>query len=97
MRFHLPAKLITIIKNIEIKVENETNRHLIKEYYVYLTSIDTSDNYQNGLIKVLIRFAEHLGKSTTFYQVQDREKIIQFLDLKRKKDPEDPDILEFCE
>ena len=87
----MPAKLITTIKNIEIKVENETNRQLIKEFYEYLTSIDTSENYQNGLIKVLIRFAEHLGKSTTFYQVQDKEKIIQFLDLKRKKDTEDPD------
>jgi integrase/recombinase XerD len=87
----LPAKLITTIKNIGIKVENETNRQLLKEFYEYLTRIDTSENYQNGLIKVLIRFAEHLGKSTTFYQVQDKEKIIQFLDLKRKKDLEDPD------
>ncbi|WP_458747413.1 hypothetical protein [Candidatus Nitrosocosmicus sp. T] len=67
----MPAKLITTIKNIEIKVENETNRQLIKEFYKYLTSINTSDNYQNGSIKVLIRFAEYLGKSRTFYQVQD--------------------------
>jgi integrase/recombinase XerD len=55
----LPAKLITTIKNIEIRVENETNRQLIKEFHEYLTSIDTSKNYQNGLIKV-IRFAQHL-------------------------------------
>ena len=27
----MPAKLITTIRNIEIKVENETNRHLIKD------------------------------------------------------------------
>ena len=51
----MPAKLITTIKNIEVKVENETNRLLIKEFYEYLTSIDTSENYRNGLIKVLIR------------------------------------------
>ena len=87
----MPAKLIITIRNIEIKLENETNRQLIKEFYEYLTSIDISENYQNGLIKVLIRYAEHLGKNTTFYQVQDREKIILFLDLKRKKDTEDPD------
>ena len=87
----MPAKLITTIKNIEIKVENETNRQLINEFYEYLTSIDTSENYRNGLIKVLIRFAVHLGKSTTFYQVQNKEKIFQFLDLKRKDDIEDPD------
>jgi len=87
----LPAKLTTTIKNIEIKVENETNRHLISEFYAYLTSIDTSENYQNGLIKVLIRFAEHLGGNTTFFEVQDKEKILQFLDLRKKQDIEDPD------
>ena len=33
----MPAKLGTTIKNIEIKVENETNRRLIREFYEYLT------------------------------------------------------------
>ena len=54
----MPAKLDTTIKNIEIKVENETNRQLKKEFHEYLTNINTSKNYQNGLIKV-IRFAQH--------------------------------------
>ena len=72
----MPAKLDTTIKNIDIKVENETNRQLIREFYEYLTSIDTSDNYQNGLIKVLIRFAEYLGKNTTFYQLKDKKNTI---------------------
>ncbi|MDN5845168.1 MAG: hypothetical protein L0H53_02710 [Candidatus Nitrosocosmicus sp.] len=87
----MPAKLVTTIKNIEIKVENEVNRQLIREFYEYLTSIDTSENYQNGLIKVLIRFAEHIGENTTFYQVQDKEKILEFLNLKKKNEIEDPD------
>jgi integrase/recombinase XerD len=87
----LPAKLTTTIKNIEIKVENKTNSQLIKEFYDYLTSIDTSENYQNGLVKVIIRFAEHLGPNVTFYQIQDKEQILLFLDLKRKNENEDPD------
>ena len=54
----MPAKLTTTIRNIEIRVEKEANRQLIKGFHEYLTSIDTSKNYQNGLIKV-IRFAQH--------------------------------------
>ena len=48
----LPAKLITTVKNIEIKVRNQTNRQIINDFYKYLQSIDTSENYQNGLLKV---------------------------------------------
>ncbi|MGN6346728.1 MAG: hypothetical protein ACTHME_03400, partial [Candidatus Nitrosocosmicus sp.] len=88
---HLPAKLTTTIANIDSKVNNEVNRDLIKEFYNYLKNIDTSDNYQNGLLKVIIRYAEHLGQETTFYQIQDKEQIIKYLDLKRKMIEEDPD------
>jgi len=48
----LPAKLTTTIRNIDIKVTNQTNRHLIREFHEYLQNIDTSENYQNGLLKV---------------------------------------------
>jgi hypothetical protein len=87
----LPAKLTTTIRNIDIKVTNQTNRQIIREFYEYLQSIDTSENYQNGLLKVLIRYAEHLGNHTTFYQIQEKEQILDFLDLKRKIDKDDPD------
>jgi len=43
------------------------------------------------LIKVLVRLAEYIGESITFYQVQNKEKILQFLDLKRKNETEDAD------
>jgi integrase/recombinase XerD len=87
----MPAKLATTIKNIEKKVHNNTNRGLIAEFYNYLTSIDTSESYQNGLLKVIIRFAEYLGPNVTFYQIQNKEQILKFLDLKKKIEPEDPD------
>jgi len=48
----LPIKLTTSIRNIEIKVTNQTNRQIIKDFYKYLQNIDTSENYQNGLLKV---------------------------------------------
>jgi hypothetical protein len=87
----LPAKLTTTVKNIEIKVTNQANRQIIREFYEYLQNIDTSENYQNGLLKVLIRYAEYIGMNTTFYQIQEKQQILEFLDLKRKSDKDDPD------
>jgi len=87
----LPAKLTTTVNNIDTKVKNQVNRKLIKEFYIYLKSLDTSENYQNGLLKVLIRYTEYIGPSTTFYQIQDKEQIIKYLDLKRKPVEEDFD------
>ena len=87
----MPAKLTTTVNNIEIKVANITNRNLITEFYNYLTNIDTSENYQNGLLKVIIRYAEHLGPNVTFNQIKDKEQILEFLDLKKKMEGEDPD------
>ena len=87
----MPARLSTTVSNIDTKVKNQVNRELIKEFYIYLKNLDTSDNYQNGLLKVIIRYAEYLGPDTTFYQIQDKEQIIKYLDSKRKTIEEDPD------
>jgi integrase/recombinase XerD len=86
----MPAKLTTTINNIN-KVHNDINRDLIAEFYKYLTSIDTSESYQNGPLKVIIRFAEYLGQTFTFYQIQNKEQILKFLDLKKKIENENPD------
>ncbi|WP_458746030.1 hypothetical protein [Candidatus Nitrosocosmicus sp. T] len=87
----MPAKLTTTFKNIEIKVINQTNSQIIYDFYEYLQNIDTSENYQNGLLKVLIRYAEYIGENTTFYQIQEKGQILGFLDSKRKTDKDDPD------
>jgi hypothetical protein len=72
-------------------VTNHANKKIIKDFYRYLQNIDTSENYQNGLLKVLIRYAEHIGENTTFYQIKDKGQILNFLDSKRKIDKDDPD------
>ena len=87
----MPTKLSTTISNIDTKVKNQVNRELIKEFYIYLKNLDTSDNYQNGLLKVIIRYAEYLAPDTTFYQIKNKEQIIKYLDLKRKPVEEDFD------
>ena len=87
----MPAKLTTTVSNMDTKVKNQVNRDLIKEFYIYLKNLDTSDNYQNGLLKVIIRYAEYLGPNTIFYQIQDKEQIIKYLESKRKTVEEDQD------
>ena len=87
----MPAKLSTTVGNIDTKVKNQVNRELIKEFYIYLKNLDTSENYQNGLLKVIIRYAEYLSPDLTFYQIQDKEQIIKYLDSKRKPVEEDFD------
>ena len=87
----MPAKLSTTLENIKKKVDNKVNRDLIIEFYNYLTSIDTSESYQNGLLKVIIRFAEYIGTNTTFNQINTEEQILKFLDQKKKTQEEDPD------
>jgi hypothetical protein len=52
--------------------------------------MDTSKNYQNGLLKVLIRYAEYLGQQVIFYQIKEKQQILKFLVLKRKTEQEYP-------
>ena len=80
----MPANLTTTITNIDKKVKNQVNRIIVKEFFTFLKNQGISENYQNGLLKVLIRYAEYLGSAVTFYQNQDKEQIIKYLDLKRK-------------
>lgn len=70
----MPAKLTTTIENIDKKVKNLVNRNLISEFHRYLKDIDTSESYQNGLIKVIIRFAEYLGPDTSFYKLKKENR-----------------------
>lgn len=56
-----------------------------------MKSIGTSDNYQNGNLKIMLYFARFLGQDTDFYQVQKRQQILSFLDTRIKDVQTDPD------
>jgi integrase/recombinase XerD len=86
----LPVKLTTTIQNIETKVSNSYNRELILRFHDYLKNIDTSENYQNGVIKAIIHFSEFFG-SSDFNTISKKEEILKFLDSKRKSIREDPE------
>jgi hypothetical protein len=68
----LSAKLTTGIK-ISKKVHNNANRETIIGFYDYLKDIDTSENYQNCLLKVLIGPAKYRGPVVYTFQCYFKE------------------------
>jgi integrase/recombinase XerD len=69
---------------------NTVNRTLLLEFHEYLKEVDTSQNYQNQMLKELVPYAEFLGE-TSFYDVNKKEQIIVFLETKAKSIEVDPD------
>jgi len=60
------------------------------EFHEYLREVDTSENYQNQMLKELVSYAEFLG-DMTFYDINRKEQIAAFLDTKAKSIELDPD------
>jgi hypothetical protein len=79
----MPIKLTTTISKI-VNVPNNTNSILIKEFYEYKVKNDTSERNQNNYLKAIIPFAMFLGPDITFYDIQRKEQIIEFLNAKIK-------------
>lgn len=86
----IPVKLETTLNNIQL-LDSENNSKLIYEFYLYLRSVNTSENYQNQNIKALINMAKFYGKNIEFIQVSKKEEILSFLNTKIKNKEEDPD------
>ena len=86
----MPVKLTTTIVNIS-SLSNSTNRSLLYEFYQYMKSIGTSDNYQNGNLKIMTYFAKFLDCDNNLYQFHKREQIVAFLDTRIKDTQNDPD------
>ena len=79
----MPQKLETVLKKIE-DIDNNVNRQLIQQYYIYLQSRDTSTNYQKDNVKLMHMFAKFLAKGKNLYDVKESETIVEFLDIKGK-------------
>ncbi len=86
----MPVKLATTITNI-CSISNCSNEALLHEFNQYMKSIGTSDNYQNGNLKIMIYFAKFLGCNTNFYDIHKSEQIVAFLDTRIKDAQNDPD------
>src|SRR5919109_779530 len=86
----MPSKLSTTISKIAT-VPNPTNSTLIGEFYQYIKTNGASERHQNNSLKMVIAFANSLGKDITFYDIRSKEQITSFLDTKVKSTEEDPD------
>jgi len=86
----MPVKLSTTISDTS-SISNPTNSTLIHEFYQYMKSMGTSENYQNGNLKIIIYFAKFVGPTTDFYSIQKKEQILAFLDTRIKNTEIDPD------
>lgn len=79
----MPFKLNTIVKKIEF-IPNPTNRKIVNEFHQYMSERDSSVNHQINNLKVIFSFANYLGPNTSFHDINKKEQILQFLDLKKK-------------
>ncbi|MDQ3983552.1 MAG: hypothetical protein M3222_00165 [Thermoproteota archaeon] len=86
----MAMKLSTTLSHITT-VPNSINSKVISEFYHYMKSIGTSENYQNQNLKAIIVYAKFLGPEIIFYDIQKREQIVTFLDTKIKNNDIDPD------
>jgi hypothetical protein len=61
----MPQKLETILNKVP-NIKNLINRQLIIDFHKFLSSTDTSINYQKDNINVLVRYAEFLPDDIDF-------------------------------
>lgn len=86
----MPSKLSTTISKIR-DIPNLTNSSLVGEFYEYMKTNGASERHQNNSLKMVIAFANYLGKEISFYDIKDKEQVTSFLDTKVKSSEEDPD------
>jgi integrase/recombinase XerD len=86
----MPIKLSTTISKIQT-IPNKTNIEKINEFINYMKNNGSSEHHQNNNLKVVISFAKFLGPDASFYDVNKKEQIVQFLDTKIRNSEEDPD------
>ena len=86
----MPSKLSTTISKIR-DIPNLTNSSLVGEFYEYMKTNSVSERHQNNSLKMVIAFANYLGKEISFYDIKDKEQVTSFLDTKVKSSEEDPD------
>jgi hypothetical protein len=62
------VKLSTIVNKINL-VSNKENSSIIYDFYNYMQEKGSSENHQVNNLKVVIDFANFLGSTTSFYDI----------------------------
>jgi integrase/recombinase XerD len=86
----MTEKLETVLEKIST-VPNAVNSSLIQEFYQFMIDNRKSDSYEKNNLKALILFSHEFAPNITFYDIQKREKILEFLNKRIKPKSDDPD------
>ena len=86
----MPFKFATIVQKAHY-IPNLTNRRIIEEFISYMNDKDLSENHRINNLKVMISFASFIGPKISFYQIKNKEQILQLLDSKKRSSEEDPE------
>ncbi|MGB7956679.1 MAG: hypothetical protein WCF23_22130 [Candidatus Nitrosopolaris sp.] len=65
--------------------------NLVNDFHDHMTSRGCSERHRNNTLQVMIGFANSLGCDRTFYDIERKEQILEFLDTKKKGTTQDPD------
>jgi hypothetical protein len=79
----MPLKLSTTIGKIQ-NIPNSKNIEIINEFLEYMRGNGSSEHHQNNNLKVVLAFGNFIGKDISFYDVNKKEQVLEFLNTKVK-------------
>jgi hypothetical protein len=78
--------------NVKIeKIENNRNRLLVKQYYKFMDSTDSSGRHQNNNLKLILSYVDFIGNDISLSSIDKIDSIIFFLKTKKRSKDNDPD------
>ena len=86
----MPFTLSTTIGKIQ-NLPNYKNIEIVNDFLEYMRSNGSSEHHQNNNLKVVITFSNFIGKDNSFYDINKKEQVLEFLNTKVKSHDEDPD------
>ena len=85
----MSIKVVTLLKKIDT-LNNKENAAIIIDFYNYMREKGSSENHIMNCLKVVIDYANHL-REINFIDIDKKENIVSFLNLKIKPESLDPD------
>ena len=79
----MPLKLSTTIGKIQ-KISNSKNIEIINDFLEYMRINGSSEHHQNNNLKVVLAFGNFIDKDISFYDINKKEQILEFLNTKVK-------------
>ncbi|MDQ3969363.1 MAG: hypothetical protein M3275_13330 [Thermoproteota archaeon] len=86
----MTEKLETVLDKAS-SIANPVNSSSIQEFYQYMVDNRKPDSYKKNNLKTLVFFNQELPPNITFYDIQRKEKILEFLKKRIKPKSNDPD------